>query len=173
MALFSIGVGVLLIFLIFVMLAAARRSEMGMARAVGAKRGHMVQMFLYEGTAYALIAAAVGVLLGLGVSAVIVGVVNRIFSTIDQGDFQLVTHFEPRSVIVAYCLGMAMTFGTVVFSAYRVSRLNIVMAIRDLPEALMSSEALPFRARLIGLLRALGRPFFPLCAPLRASGGAG
>ena len=107
MALFSIGVGVLLIFLIFifVMLAAARRSEMGMARAVGAKRGHMVQMFLYEGTAYALIAAAVGVLLGLGVSAVIVGVVNRIFSTIDQGDFQLVTHFEPRSVIVAYCLG--------------------------------------------------------------------
>ena len=55
---------------------------------------------------------------------------------------------------------MAMTFGTVVFSAYRVSRLNIVMAIRDLPEALMSSEAPPFRARLIGLLRALGRPFF-------------
>ena len=38
MSLFSIMVGVLLIFLIFVMLAAARRSEMGMARAVGAKR---------------------------------------------------------------------------------------------------------------------------------------
>ena len=58
MALFSIGVGVLLIFLIFVMLSAARRPEMGMARAVGAKRGHMVQMFTYEGTAYALVSAA-------------------------------------------------------------------------------------------------------------------
>ena len=37
-SMFSIVVGILLIFLIFVMLAAARRSEMGMARAVGAKR---------------------------------------------------------------------------------------------------------------------------------------
>ena len=51
MGLFSIMVGVLLIFLIFVMLAAARRSEMGMARAVGAKQRHLVQMFIFEGTA--------------------------------------------------------------------------------------------------------------------------
>jgi putative ABC transport system permease protein len=36
--LFSIGAGVLLIFMIFVMLAAERKSEMGMARAVGTKR---------------------------------------------------------------------------------------------------------------------------------------
>ena len=35
---FSITVGILLIFLIFVMLAAERRNEMGMARAVGARR---------------------------------------------------------------------------------------------------------------------------------------
>ncbi len=36
--LFSVAAGVLLIFLIFMMLAAARKSEMGMARAVGTKR---------------------------------------------------------------------------------------------------------------------------------------
>ena len=35
--LFSVMVGILLIFLIFVMLAAARRTEMGMTRAIGAK----------------------------------------------------------------------------------------------------------------------------------------
>ena len=35
LGLFSVGVGVLLVFLIFVMLAAARRTEMGMARAIG------------------------------------------------------------------------------------------------------------------------------------------
>ena len=159
MALPSIGVGVLLIFLIFVMLAAARRSEMGMARAVGAKRGHMVQMFLHEGTAYALIAAAVGVVIGLGVSVLIVSIANRILSGLEVVDFEMVIHFEPRSAIVAYCLGMAITFGTVIFSAYRVSRLNIVMAIRDLPQALMPAEAPPFRERLTGLLRALARPF--------------
>ena len=46
---FSIMVGILLIFLIFVMLASARKSEMGMARAVGAKRRHLVMMFAFEG----------------------------------------------------------------------------------------------------------------------------
>ena len=80
MGLFSIMVGVLLIFLIFVMLAAARRTEMGMARAVGAKRRHLVQMFVFEGTAYALVSGAVGVFLGLGASALIVVIANRIFA---------------------------------------------------------------------------------------------
>ena len=63
---FSIAAGILLIFLIFVMLAAERRSELGIARAVGTRRGHLVQMFLFEGLAYDLLAAAVGALLGAG-----------------------------------------------------------------------------------------------------------
>ena len=167
MALFSIGVGVLLIFLIFVMLAAARRSEMGMARAVGAKRVHLVQMFTFEGTAYALVSAAVGVVVGLGVSALIVGPVNRVVSGLDA-DFRLVTHFEPRSAIVAYCLGMAITFATVAFSSYRVSRLNIVMAIRDLPEALMIAGEPPFRQRLTILARSLVRPLIFLGGGFRS-----
>ena len=58
---FSIAAGILLIFLIFVMLAAERRSELGIARAVGTRRGHLVQMFLFEGVAYDMVAAAVGV----------------------------------------------------------------------------------------------------------------
>ena len=157
MSLFSIMVGVLLIFLIFVMLAAARRSEMGMTRAVGAKRSHLVKMFLFEGTAYALVSAAVGVILGLLVSAFIVIVINRIIATFDA-DFRITTHFTARSAIVAYCLGMAITFGTILFSAYRVSRLNIVMAIRGLPEALLPSEEPPFRTRLSYLPKALFRP---------------
>ena len=157
MSLFSIMVGVLLIFLIFVMLAAARRSEMGMTRAVGAKRSHLVKMFLFEGTAYALVSAAVGVILGLLVSALIVLVINRIIATFDA-DFRITTHFTVRSAIVAYCLGMAITFGTIAFSAYRVSRLNIVMAIRGLPEALLPSEEPPFLTRLVYLPKALLHP---------------
>ena len=167
MALFNIGVGVLLIFLIFVMLAAARRSEMGMARAVGAKRGHMVQLFLYEGTAYALIAAAVGVVIGLGVSALILSIAKRILSGLEAVDFELFIHFEPRSAVVAYCLGMAITFGTVAFSSYRVSRLNIVMAIRGLPEALMPGAEPPFLARFQGLPKAIVRPIIFLVRAFR------
>ena len=63
---FSIAAGILLIFLIFVMLAAERRGELGIARAVGTRRRHLVQIFLYEGVAYDLIAAMVGALSASG-----------------------------------------------------------------------------------------------------------
>ena len=161
MGLFSIMVGVLLIFLIFVMLAAARRAEMGMARAVGAKRRHLVQMYLFEGTAYALVSGAVGVFVGLAASALIVEIVNWIFSGGAGGapeDFHLVRHFEVRSAIVAYCLGMVVTLATVGVSAYRVSRMNIVATIRGLPDAMEAPEESHITTRLLGLLLALGRP---------------
>ncbi len=160
MGLFSIMVGVLLIFLIFVMLAAARRSEMGMARAVGAKRRHLVQMFIFEGTAYSIVSGAVGVVLGLGASSVIVFTVNRIFESGGSGapeNFTMFAHFEIRSAVVAYCLGMVITLGTVGISAYRVSRLNIVAAVRGLPPPVQRSET-PFRSRLLAPLRAFTRP---------------
>jgi len=160
MGLFSIMVGVLLIFLIFVMLAAARRAEMGMARAVGAKRRHLVQMFIFEGTAYSLVSGAVGVLLGLGASTVIVFAVNRIFQSGGTGapeNFTMFAHFEIRSAVVAYCLGMVITLATVGISAYRVSRLNIVAAVRGLPPPVQRSDT-PFRTRLLAPLRVFGRP---------------
>ena len=160
MGLFSIMVGVLLIFLIFVMLAAARRSEMGMARAVGAKRRHLIQMFIFEGTSYSLVSGAVGVLLGLGASFIIVFMVNRIFQSGGSGapeNFTMFAHFELRSAVVAYCLGMVITLATVGISAYRVSRLNIVAAVRGLPPPVQQSET-PYRTRLLDPLRALSRP---------------
>ena len=151
--LFSIIVGILLIFLIFVMLAAARRSELGMARAVGAKRWHLIQMFVFEGTAYSLVSGIVGVGLGLLASALIVGIINQIFAGGGAGtdDFQLTRHFELRSAIVAYCIGMVITFITVAVSAYRVSRMNIVAAVRDLPtpQETNTASAMQQLARLI------------------------
>ncbi|RLC93564.1 MAG: ABC transporter permease [Chloroflexi bacterium] len=129
--LFSIAAGLLLIFLIFVLLAAARKPEMGMARAVGTKRHHLVQMFLFEGLVYDLAAALVGVVLGVLVTFAIAGIMARIFQ---QSPLDLAYHFEPRSLVAAFTLGMLVTFFTVTFSAWRVSRLNIVRAIRDIPE---------------------------------------
>lgn len=132
---FSIAAGILLIFLIFVMLAAERRSEMGMARAIGTRRGHLVQIFLYEGATYDILAAALGAALGIGVSFVIVQVTANAFSTSDINldiDFGI----DSRSLAIAYALGVLLTFGVVILSAWRVSRLNIVSAIRDTPEPL-------------------------------------
>ncbi|HKV88441.1 MAG TPA: FtsX-like permease family protein [Candidatus Dormibacteraeota bacterium] len=131
---FSIAVGVLLIFLIFVMLAAERRAEMGMSRAVGLKRRHLTQMFLFEGAAYTLAASIVGVVLGVLVGYVMSGVLSTVFSSFYSG-LALQYHVEWTSLVIAFCLGILLTFVVVAVSAYRVSRLNIVAAIRDLDES--------------------------------------
>ncbi len=129
--LFSIAAGVMLIFLIFVMLAAERRAEMGMARAIGTKRRHLIQQFLFEGYVYNLGAALVGIVCGVLVG---LGMVKIMVFLLRSDDYSFQSHIEPRSVVVAFCLGALVTFLTVVVSSIRVSRLNIVAAIRDLPE---------------------------------------
>jgi putative ABC transport system permease protein len=130
---FSIAAGILLIFLIFVMLAAERRSEMGIARAVGTRRGHLVQTFLFEGAIYDVIAAAVGAMLGLLVSFAMVSVMARAFA-VTEGGLQIRYRVEPRSIVIAYTLGVLLTLVVVTVSAWRVSRLNIVAAIRNQTE---------------------------------------
>ncbi len=129
---FSIAAGILLIFLIFVMLAAERRSELGIARAVGTRRSHLVQMFVFEGVAYDLIAAAVGAAVGIAIAYGMVAVMSSTFAT--TSDLQVSYAVKPASIVIAYAIGVLLTLGVVAFSAWRVSRMNIVTAIRDLPE---------------------------------------
>jgi putative ABC transport system permease protein len=128
---FSIAAGVLLIFLIFVMLAAERRSELGIARAVGTRRGHLVEMFVFEGAAYDLAAALVGALLGAGVAFAMVAVMDQAFSAEGMDLGYAVTG---RSLVIAYALGVLLTLVVVAVSAWRVSRMTISSAIRDLPD---------------------------------------
>ena len=130
---FSIAAGILLIFLIFVMLAAERRGELGIARAVGTRRGHLVETFLFEGVAYDLVAAAIGVLIGVAVAYGMVLVMASAFGTA-FGDFQISYSVKPVSLVVAYSIGVLLTLAVVAFSAWRVSRMNITTAIRDLPD---------------------------------------
>ncbi|MFH0810041.1 MAG: FtsX-like permease family protein, partial [Pseudomonadota bacterium] len=136
---FSIAAGILLIFLIFVMLAAERKRELGIARAVGMQRGHVIRMFAFEGAVYALMAAAVGSLLGVVVGWGMVRIMTVAFG---QMDLELTYAFSWRSVVMAYTLGMAFTFAVVLVSSWRISRLNIVRAIRDIPEPRTSRKTI-------------------------------
>ncbi|CAA9521306.1 MAG: hypothetical protein AVDCRST_MAG05-3630, partial [uncultured Rubrobacteraceae bacterium] len=134
---FSIAAGILLIFLIFVMLAAERKRELGIARGVGMQRGHLVRMFAYEGALYALIASAVGSVLGVGVGWAMVKVIGAAVRRFDGGpggEFDVAFAFEPKSVAIAFLMGMVLTFLIVLIASWRVSRLNIIRAIRDIPE---------------------------------------
>ena len=133
--LFSIGVGILLIFLIFTMLAAERKTEMGIARAIGMTRGHLVRMFLAEGAVYGLFSAIIGVVAGIGIGvALVYGVAAAFSQGAPSDDFTLSPHITLRSALVAFFIGSVLTFGTVSIASWRTSKLNIVRAIRDLPE---------------------------------------
>ena len=130
---FTIIAGVILIINIFTMLAEERKSELGMARAVGMLRRKVVQLFLFEGFTYAIAAAAAGVLVGILVGLVLVFAVSSAFaSQIGPISFEVV--IRPTNMVDSFALGSLLTFGTILFAAYRLSRVNIVRAIRDIPE---------------------------------------
>lgn len=128
LGLFTIAAGALLVFLILVMLAAERRPEMGMSRAVGMTRLQLIESFMAEGMAYsfgsALLGAALGVLVSLGMTRAM----DYIFS---EFDVAIAFHVTVQSLVIAFCLGVVLTFVTVTLSAWRVSRLTVVAAIRD------------------------------------------
>ncbi|MBA4180629.1 MAG: hypothetical protein C0506_08590 [Anaerolinea sp.] len=152
--LFSIAAGVLLIFLIFVMLAAERKPEMGMARAVGAKRRQLVESFLAEGMGYDLGSAVVGLFAGMGVTLAMVAIIK--WAAGDNLGLDLTVTFTLRSLVVAFCLGVIATFLVIFISSWRASRLNITAAIRDLPETHpVNPEAATWRGYLRAVLNGL------------------
>jgi len=142
-------VGMLLIFLVFVLLAAARSTELGMARAVGLKRRDLIQLFTYEGTLYSFLAAIVGTLLGVGLSFGLVYILQDLIGT---DNFEILPYYSPISLLIAFASGLILTFITVVFSAYRASNLNIVVAIRGLKDEFVKKAPDPFKLNLIQLL---------------------
>ncbi len=131
---FAIVAGVLLLINIFVMLAEERKSQLGMLRAVGMRRADLVRGFIIEGTLYALVASAVGAVLGIGVGWAIVKLAAPIFSA--GGDFALELAFsaEPASMVSGFCVGLLISLASIAATSVRISRINIIGAIRDLPE---------------------------------------
>ena len=89
-------------------------------------------MFLFEGVAYDLLAAAVGAVIGIGVAYVMVLIMASAFA--GTSTFHVTYSVTPRTIVVAYAMGVLLTFVVVGASAWRVSRMNIVTAIRNLPE---------------------------------------
>src|SRR4051794_22018197 len=130
MGLFSMAAGIMLIVLIFSMLAAERRAEMGMTRAIGGQRRQLIQQFIAEGTGYALLAGLVGSALG---GAVAFGMA-KVMASLFGDEITISAYVTPKSLIIAYCLGVVITFMAVVIGSWRISRLNIVSAIRDIPD---------------------------------------
>ncbi|MCC7105453.1 MAG: ABC transporter permease, partial [Chloroflexi bacterium] len=90
---FSLVTGLLLVILIFGVLAAERRSELGIIRALGATRGYLVLGLVYEGLAYNLGGSLVGLVLGSAAALGLAAVGN---AALQPFGLRLEPHLEPR-----------------------------------------------------------------------------
>ena len=133
----TILAGVVLIINMFIMLAEERKSEMGMARAVGMKRNQLTKLFLFEGTLYAAGASLVGVFVGIGIAYGILYAFGKIISGFFPVSLAQVLDsftFTPTSLFTAFAEGLFFTYLTILLTSWRVSKLNIIRAVRDIPE---------------------------------------
>ena len=133
----TIIAGIVLIINMFIMLAEERKSEMGMARAIGMRRGQMTKLFLFEGSLYAASASFVGVFVGIGIAYGILYAFGSILSGFFPVSLSQVLDsftFTTTSLFTAFTEGLFITYLTILLTSWRVSKLNIIRAVRDIPE---------------------------------------
>jgi putative ABC transport system permease protein len=130
---FGVFAGLLLLINLFVMLAAERKSELGMARAVGMRRSALVGAFATEGFIYALVATLLGTAAGVGLGRVLVALSQAAFSS-EHNQFELYFTVKSPSLAQSFVISFVVAIATIVVMSVRVSRLNIIRAIRDIAE---------------------------------------
>ena len=159
----TILAGVVLIVNMFIMLAEERKSEMGMARAVGMKRSQLTKLFLFEGTLYAAGASLVGIFVGIGIAYGILYAFGSIISGFFPVSLAQVLNsftFTPTSLFTAFTEGLFITYLTILLTSWRVSKLNIIRAVRDIPEPPRGKRTYTILSILGVILSIMGILFF-------------
>ncbi len=130
----SLVVGAFLIVNTFSILVAQRSRELALLRALGASRRQVTRSVLFE----AVVVGLLGSTAGLGLGVLLALGIRALFGTLglDLSGQSLV--FEPRTVVVAYVVGVAVTVAAAWLPARRTTRIAPVQALRDdvaLPES--------------------------------------
>lgn len=151
---FSVIAGVVLLVNLFVMLSEERKPTLGVLRAIGWKRGSLVRAFGVEGLLYAIPSAFVGALVGVGLGWILVLVTRQVFFTATDGDFAILFDVPLSTLAVAFLSGVILSMASIWVTSWRISRLNIISAIRDLAEPVRKRSKLVVNG--FGLLALLG-----------------
>lgn len=127
LGIFSIAASILLIFLTFALLAADRGAELATLRALGMRRRQIMGIFLFEGIVYGVLGAAAGAVAGIVTAYFTSGSLAR---TLEAFGLRLARQVEPRSLVIAFAIGLLLTLVTMVVAAWRVSHTEILAATR-------------------------------------------
>ena len=120
-------VGAFIIFNTFSIVVTQRTRELALLRALGASGRQVRTAVLGEAFVVGLGAAAVGILVGIGLATVLQTVLDAV--GFDLPDASLV--IKPSGVIIAVSVGVVVTVGSAVIPAVKASRLPPLAAIRD------------------------------------------
>ncbi len=158
LGLFSVVAGAMLIIGIFVLLAEERKGEMGVLRAIGLKGRELVYSYFFEGLAYSAGSALAGTLLGVGVGYGLAVAFSVLFPQPGLPSSAILDSFAVtfQTLLTAYVIGFLLTLVTVVVASWRASRLNIVRAIRDIPDPPPTVRTYTYLAYLGGVAFVLG-----------------
>jgi putative ABC transport system permease protein len=113
------GIGIMNIMLVSV---TERTREIGIRKALGAKRRDILLQFLIEAALMSLIGGAIGVLVGWGISTLISG--------LTVGGTTIETVMSVNIPILAVCVSAAIGIIFGLYPAYRAARLNPIEALR-------------------------------------------
>jgi putative ABC transport system permease protein len=164
LSVFAIFAGVLLLTNIYLMLAQERRTELGTLRAIGYSRKRVSRTILYEGFFYSIFSSGIGVLAGLGIARFILGSFVNLFedavslipfegANIAFNSMQSSFVFFVRidSIAYGFLLGLIIPMIIIVYTGRKISRTNIVTAVRNIPEELDERKRL-----LLNVMAAVG-----------------
>jgi len=150
---FTIIAGMLLVVNIFVMLAEERKSEMGMARALGLQRPDLRSLFVMEGSIVASFASMIGAFFGLVIAWFVALAFSFTFASVDS---TFTYDWTWSSVLAGFSFGFLVTWSTLWLTALRNSRMNVVAAMRNLPRSSQRGPAWWALLGIIGLFGAAG-----------------
>ncbi len=119
------GIGIMNIMLVSV---TERTREIGIRKAIGARRRDILSQFLVESVMVSLWGGLIGVILGWGASKLIGGV--RLPVPGGQSPQGLETVVAPEAVLLAFCVSAAVGIFFGAYPASRAARLNPIEALR-------------------------------------------
>lgn len=142
--LFALAVEALLIFLVFMLLAVERRSDLATLRTLGLQRIAVVELLLIEAAVYTLIAMLPGTALGFGLAYVLVKVITPGAAHLG---IALQLAFDPATVFAS--LGACILFSLLitVVATWLATGLPIATALRGPDTALARSTRVEARKR--------------------------
>ena len=99
--------------------------EIGLLRAAGLTGGQVVGLFLRQGAAVAVIGSLIGVALGLGLAALMIGFLRSTRAVLVTG-----LPINPLALLLAFGMGVAVTLAASAFPAAAASRVSPMDALR-------------------------------------------